>query len=113
MFYTCESVSIGHPDKLADQISDAVVDACLAQDIDSKVACETLITKGLVFIAGEITTRAQFSYDEIAKQVLCNSGYEESVKVITAVHTQSNELLQAVNKGASDQSILYGYASDE
>ena len=76
--FTSESVAEGHPDKIADQISDAILDACLKEDPNSKVACETLVSSGLVIIAGEITTHAQVNYQEIARQTICNIGYDDS-----------------------------------
>ncbi|MDF1839605.1 MAG: S-adenosylmethionine synthetase N-terminal domain-containing protein, partial [Planctomycetota bacterium] len=75
--FTSESVSMGHPDKVADQISDAVLDACLAQDSESRVACETMVTTGLVVLAGEITTKSEFSYQDLVRKTLAEIGYTD------------------------------------
>jgi len=105
--FTSESVGIGHPDKIADQISDSILDACLAQDPDSKVACETLVAPGLVIVAGEITTQAQINYQEIARATIKEIGYDDSQAgfdyrscgVLVSIQKQSPDIAQGVNEG--------------
>ena len=125
--FTSESVSEGHPDKVADQISDAVLDAFLAFDSDSKVACETLVTTGLVVIAGEVKSQAYIDLQEVARKVITNIGYTRaeyrfdaaSCGVLSAIHEQSPDINQGVvrqkaeDQGAGDQGIMFGYATNE
>lgn len=127
--FTSESVAIGHPDKIADQISDAVLDACLAQDPLSRVACETLVSAGLVLLAGEITTKAHINYQDIARKTIQEIGYQESFLgfdfrscgILTSLHTQSPDIARGVcedeerpdEMGAGDQGLMFGYASNE
>lgn len=121
--FTSESVAEGHPDKVADQVSDAILDACLAQDPHSRVACETLITKGLIVLAGEITTRAHVDYEAIARKTIREIGYGapdsgfdlEHASVIVKIHEQSPDIALGVDLigGAGDQGLMFGYATDE
>lgn len=127
--FTSESVAVGHPDKIADQISDAILDACLDQDRASKVACETMVTTGLVILAGEISTVARLDYPEIVRKTIKEIGYDNSslgfdyrsCGVIVAINKQSPDIAQGVEEGqglfkeqgAGDQGIMFGYASDE
>ena len=120
--FSSESVAEGHPDKVADQISDAVLDAILAEDADGRVACETLVTTGLVLVAGEITTRARINIPEIARSVLRDIGYTraedgihcDQCSVLTAIDEQSRNIAQGVDiGGAGDQGMMFGYATDE
>ena len=112
--YTVESVTSGHPDKVCDQISDAVLDACLAEDTKSRVAVESFGSHGLLVVGGEVTTRAKVDYAKIAEGVYKNIGYTEKLNIITNVSEQSPDIAQGVDTGgAGDQGIMYGYATDE
>jgi S-adenosylmethionine synthetase len=113
-FYTVESVTSGHPDKVCDQISDAILDECLRQDKNSRVAVETFGSHGLLVIGGEITTQAEFSPVKIARQVYKEIGYTDELEVITRLEKQSPDIAQGVDPGgAGDQGIMYGYATSE
>ncbi len=121
-YITSESVTSGHPDKLCDRISDAVLDACLEQDPDSRVACETLVTTWTVIVSGEITTKAQLNYTDLVRQTIKEIGYNEpeacfdwdEVWVHLLINTQSPDIAQWVDTGwAGDQWIMYGYATNE
>jgi S-adenosylmethionine synthetase len=120
--FTSESVSAGHPDKVADQISDAILDAYLAQDSNAKVACECLITTGLLLIAGEVTSTAKVDHTAIAKKVLDRIGYNNdavgfnhhTAEIRNVIHTQSPEILNSVvDGGAGDQGIMFGHACND
>lgn len=112
--YTVESVTAGHPDKVCDQISDAVLDECLRQDPTSRVAIESFGSHGLVVVGGEVTTKARVDYEKIAREVYRNLGYKDDLKVITHVAEQSPDIAQGVDTGgAGDQGTMYGFATDE
>ncbi len=120
--FTSESVTEGHPDKIADQISDAVLDEIIAKDPNARVACETLVTTGLVFVAGEITTNCYVEIPAIARRVVKEIGYVdaaygfdyETCAVITSIDEQSPDIAMGVNKeGAGDQGMMFGYATKE
>ncbi len=127
VLFTSESVSEGHPDKMADQISDAVVDAIVAQDPHARVACETLVKTGMVVLAGEITTSAHVEYEKLVRKVVSDIGYTSSdigfdgatCAVLNALGEQSPDINQGVDRGnreeqgAGDQGLMFGYASNE
>src|ERR1035437_3429151 len=114
MIKTAESVSIAHPDKVCDQISDAVLDACLAQDPYSRVAIEVLGGHGIITVTGELTTKARVNIRKIAQEVYRDCGYDENIGVTVNVVEQSPEIGHGVdNEGAGDQGIMVGYATDE
>lgn len=112
--YTVESVTSGHPDKVCDQISDAILDECLRQDPLSRVAVETFGSHGNLIIGGEVTTKAKVDYKKIAEEVYKNIGYESPLKIQVVVSEQSPDIAMGVDTGgAGDQGIMYGFASDE
>ena len=112
--YTVESVTSGHPDKMCDQISDAILDACLTQDPQSRVAVETFGSHGLLVIGGEVTTRAEVDYEAIARSVYDEIGYQDELKVVVNISRQSPDIAQGMDSGgAGDQGIMYGYATQE
>ena len=125
--FTSESVSEGHPDKVADQVSDAVVDAMLAQDSESRIACETMIKTGIVILAGEIRSEAVVDVDKLARSVIKQIGYDgseigfdpEACTVVNALGQQSQDIAMGVDEstdheqGAGDQGLRFGYATHE
>ncbi|MFQ3675053.1 MAG: methionine adenosyltransferase [Endomicrobiia bacterium] len=125
MFFTSESVTEGHPDKVCDQISDAVLDECLKKDKNSRVACETFVTMGLVIVGGEITTEGFVDVHGLVRDVVKNIGYTspkygfdfETCSILNAIHSQSGDIAQGVNRGeeigAGDQGTMFGYANKQ
>lgn len=112
--YTVESVTSGHPDKVCDQISDAILDACLEQDPKSRVAVESFGGHGFLVVGGEVTSTAKVDYEAIAKKVYKSIGYDQDLKVLINVVQQSPDIAQGVDAGgAGDQGIMYGYATNE
>ncbi len=123
-FLTSESVTEGHPDKMADKISDSILDELIRQDKNSKVACETILTNGLVLVAGEVTSQGYVEVNDIVRKTIAEIGYNkteygfeaESCGVMTALHSQSPDIARGVeseDQGAGDQGIMFGYATDE
>jgi S-adenosylmethionine synthetase len=120
--FTSESVTEGHPDKIADQISDGILDAIIAQDKYSRVACETMLTTGIAFVAGEITTKAYVEIPDIIRETIKSVGYTDATwgfdyqtcSVLTSIHSQSPDIAMGVDTGgAGDQGLMFGYASNE
>ncbi len=116
-YVTSESVTSGHSDKLADLIADSILDACLAEDPNSRVACEVMLSGNAVIIAGEITTKAKVDYEEVALKTILSVGYDvANLNIAVIVSEQSTDIAQAVNGeeiGAGDQGIMHGYATRE
>ena len=121
-FFTSESVSMGHPDKVADQISDAILDAMLAEDPDSRVACETMVSTGMAVVAGEVRTKAYVEIPDIVRETIERIGYTsgdmrfdaESCSVLSSIKKQSDDIAMGVDReGAGDQGMMFGYACDE
>ncbi len=112
--YTTESVTSGHPDKVCDQISDAILDACLAQDPSSRVAVESFGSHGTLMLGGEVKTKAKVNFEKIARKVYREIGYTDTLKVLNTIAVQSPDIAMGVDTGgAGDQGIMYGYATNE
>ncbi len=120
--FTSESVTEGHPDKIADQISDSILDAIIAKDKNCRVACETILSTGIAFVAGEISTRAYVEIPDIIRETIREIGYTDATwgfdyhtcSVLTAIHSQSGDIAMGVDSGgAGDQGLMFGYASNE
>ncbi|GKS57279.1 S-adenosylmethionine synthase [Nitrospira sp.] len=120
--FTSESVTEGHPDKIADQISDGILDAILAKDKYSRVACETILTTGIAFVAGEISTKAYVEIPDLVREIIKGVGYTnatwgfdyETCSVLTSIHNQSGDIAMGVDSGgAGDQGLMFGYATNE
>ncbi len=120
--FTSESVTEGHPDKIADQISDGILDAILSQDKYSRVACETILTTGIAFVAGEISTKAYVEIPDLVREIIKGVGYTnatwgfdyETCSVLTSIHNQSGDIAMGVDSGgAGDQGLMFGYATNE
>ncbi len=112
--YTTESVTSGHPDKVCDQISDAILDACLAQDPSSRVAVESFGSHGTLMLGGEVKTKAKINFEKIARKVYRDIGYTDTLKVLNTIAKQSPDIAMGVDTGgAGDQGIMYGYATNE
>ena len=120
--FTSESVTEGHPDKIADQISDGILDAIIAKDKHSRVACETILTTGLAFVAGEISTKAYVEIPDLVRSIIKDVGYPDArwgfdyhtCSVLTSIHNQSGDIAQGVDSGgAGDQGLMFGYATNE
>ena len=118
-YETAESVTVGHPDKLADYIADTILDECMRQDPESRVACEVMLSHEVLMVAGEITTKAKVDYQGVAEKAIRDAGYAPPDSYLEDIFTQSPDIKQAVDEseahdqGAGDQGIVYGYATDE